>query len=253
MSTFRLGPAPSGVAFFVTFSLALSTRPNATQIRLAACVLMGALAYKGAIDFHHQGGSHELVYGYMSALATMTLHAVDYLVVVRASSSDPGVIGNDKSAAGSPPSVFAQYLRMPVSLLFNWRRIGTKWQISNIPPFSRRDPSYTPSRLALILQRIVRLGLCLVAIDLCSVTSLQDSELMKRSRLVVPFNQVEKEDIIFRLNLVGRYTISAITGVYVGYAAITILSLVLFLSSAKDCPPMFGRLSDAYTVRRYRG
>ncbi|KAG9254982.1 membrane bound O-acyl transferase family-domain-containing protein [Emericellopsis atlantica] len=233
--------------FVAAFSFALTTRTAALQARLGACGLLVALVWATLTEVRKLNDNHDLLYVYATTLIVVLFHACDYLVVLRASSREYVV------SQGTQPTFLRQYVLTPVSMLCNWRRIGTQWQIDKIPPFSPRSPAKTPSRAYLIATRVVCMGLCWVAIDLCEVSVLQYSEMMTPGVVLARVDRLTMPELLFRAEFVVRYFICAVTGVYMGYAGVTLIGLVLGLNSPQDCPPMFGSLRDAYTVRGYWG
>ncbi|KAI6785817.1 uncharacterized protein J7T54_006156 [Emericellopsis cladophorae] len=234
--------------FVAVFALALTTRTTSLQARLGACGLLVALAWTSLTEVSKLNDNHDLLYGLATTLLMVLFHACDYLVVLRASSRD-----HVARQQGTQPTFLRQYVLTPVSMLCNWRRIGTQWQIDRIPPFSPRSPAKTPPRAYLIAQRVACMCLCWAAIDLCEVTVLQYSEMMTPGVVLARVDRLTMPELLFRAEFVVRYFICAVTGVYMGYAGVTLVGLVLGLNSPQDCPPMFGSLRDASTVRGYWG
>lgn len=251
MESLSAGPALGLVATasFVAFSFGLSLSPDAVPLRLAVVCVLFAVQYGFIAAFPVAEGAYlDLPYGLMTLSFTLLCHAVDYLVVLRASSLE-----FLKMRGNSSPSAFARYIWTPLVLLCNWRRLGTSWQIAKVPPFSRRAPSAVPSRAALILRRLVYIAASLAALDLCNISTVGDDAMMGQRALFSRLDQVTAEELLFRASVVVRYVSSAIAGVYLAYAVFTVVALALCLSSPAECPPMFGQLSKTCSVRGYWG
>jgi hypothetical protein len=237
----------TSTSFLVTFSWALSTPKDATHIRFAAVILLAALQYSFAKASPGLSEHSDIPYGIMTLAFTFFWHTVDYLIVLRVSSVD------FIKSRGAKPTRFTQYVWTPLGLLCNWRRLGTPWQISKVPPFSVQHRGAIPSRSALILQRLFYIVLCFIVLDLCSVSNVESDEMMEQRALLTRLDQISGDELQFRASLLFNYTLSAIAAVYCGYAVVTILGLALGLSSPVECPPMFGSLCKAYSVRGYWG
>ncbi|KAJ2960279.1 hypothetical protein NQ176_g11060 [Zarea fungicola] len=225
------------------FPFGLSLAPDAVSLRLTVVCVLFALHYGFIAAFAVAEGAYiDLPYGVMTLSLTLLCHAVDYLVVLRAAS-----VEFLKTRGSSSPSLFARYIWTPLALLCNWRRLGTSWQIAKVPPFSRRAPSAVPSRAALIMRRLVYIAASLVVIDLCNISTVGDDAMMGQRALLSRMDQVTAEELLFRASVVVRYVLSAIAGVYLAYAVLTVVALALCLSSPAECPPMFGQLSKTYS------
>lgn len=127
-------------ASFLTFSIALSTAPNFTYSRIAAICILATLQYNCAKILPSLSVYGDLPYALSTVMFTIFWHAVDYLIAMRVSSRDLALEGRK----------WTQFVSIPLGLLLNWRRLGTPWQISRIPAFSRRHPQADPRLVRLL-------------------------------------------------------------------------------------------------------
>ena len=246
MATPEAQLALAAVASVATFSYALSTPSNSTS-RYAAVALLAALQYTFATASARFSEYGDMPYAVVTLTLTLFWHAVDYLLVLRASS--PAFI----ASRGAKPTALKRYVWTPLGLLANWRRLGTQWRISQVPPFSHQNAASIPSRASLILKRLLGIGGAFVVIDLSGVATVDMTTMMDKRALFSRLDQVTPSEAWFRVWLLACYTINAMAGVYLAYASITVIALASRLSSPAACPPMFGSISDAYSVRRCWG
>lgn len=231
----------------LAFSFGLSTPSDSTLLRFAVIGLLAAVQYGFIVTFPAESEYADAPYALVGLALTAFFHAVDYLVVLRAS-SDAFI-----KSRGKTPTVLRKYIQTPLGLLCNQRRLGTPWQITKVPPFSRSNPSAIPSRFALILRRLLYISLGVAIIDILSSSTVDMDGRMQQRALLSRLDQVTAEELTFRAVVLFKFLTSAIVGVYVGYAGITVVCLALGLSSPAECPPHFGRGSEACSIRGYWG
>lgn len=235
------------VTCFLAFSFGLSTPSDSLLLRFAVIGLLAAVQYGFIVTFPAKSEYADAPYALVGLALTAFFHAVDYLVVLRASS------GAFVKSRGKTPTLFKQYIQTPLGLLCNQRRLGTPWQITKVPPFSRSNPSAVPSRFVLILRRLLYISVGVAIIDILSGSTVDMKGRMQQRALFSRLDQVTTDELVFRAVVLFKFLTSAIIGVYVGYAIITVVCLALGLSSPAECPPHFGRVSEACSIRGYWG
>ncbi|KAH8776175.1 hypothetical protein BGZ57DRAFT_953307 [Hyaloscypha finlandica] len=144
-----------------------------------------------------------------------------------------------------------------ISLLLSARYIGTPWQISKIPHFSKSNLPYIPSRRAFLLRASV---VFIITYLLCDSFNLLD-----RSEATSAAFPAEHEQLFSRLSEVTIKELIARNVATFWFAVVTVLFLTwvynLFalvsvgsgLCPPAAWPPLFGSLSDAYTLRGFWG
>lgn len=237
----------------------ISVRKESLGGRLASCTLLVSLTFTFLAVAERAHDIKALLSILPPATWTVTFHAVDILLVCRASIDD---FVNTKQANGArkpngPRGIrrskwTVKNLLAALSLLCNWRRIGTPWQISKIPPFSQ-DRS-VPSRGRLILKRLLFVVASFAVLDIYSGLRPDPSTFeVGKVALFSRLGDISAAEATFRLVHTAGFFLSAVVGVYLLYAMITVVVLCTGLSTPASCPPMFGSLSDAYTIRGFWG
>lgn len=142
--------------------------------------------------------------------------------------------------------------------MFNKRGIGRPDQIRNLPVFDRRNPRKAVSRRELLTFRAVRFVLIYIVTDFSSNQVVEDAEIKFAPG---------KEKILTRLatgDMSGQ-DIAEIFGAVAGFGAIGGLSMVachdllsilmvgLRGDDTASWPPLFGPISEAYSIRRFWG
>lgn len=227
----------------LVFTFALSSIPKTSlNSRVASMVLLAALSY----SFNEVSGrtydNMVLRTAFPGAICTLTFHATDLLLVSRAA------IGDFPAVGGGPLGDLLVALR----LLCNWRRIGTPWQISKLPKFS--PDGAVPSRGRLIAKRALLLVVALAIVDIG--TGLRGEPDAFDPRAVPVFSRLgdtTAAEVGFRVSQTAAWMTCAVVGVYIPYAFVTIVLLATGLSNPASCPPVYGSLSDAYTIRGFWG
>ncbi|KAL8792360.1 MAG: hypothetical protein Q9195_005063 [Heterodermia aff. obscurata] len=135
------------------------------------------------------------------------------------------------------------------------RRIGTPWQIKNVPQFSTRDPSYTPSRSSFLLKTAASLFYCHVLWYFGSTQRLPDYTLVaiEKQPLLSRLREVTVEEIIFRTFCTGFSYLQMVICLKIFPHVFGFIAVASGLSEPAAWPPPFGTLSDLYSVRQFWG
>lgn len=138
------------------------------------------------------------------------------------------------------------------------RNVGTNHEVKGVPPFSKKDPAYVPSRSAFLLQRGFLALFAFLVVDLMTASPPDISQnAITFSRAKVPFftrlNEITAEE--FK----ARVIVSA--GQYIGIYFVTtllhsVISFLAVLSGAfepKDWPPLYGSITEMWSLRQFWG
>ena len=164
-------------------------------------------------------------------------HASHYLVLARLSPPYPA----SSSPSGRRAWCFDQIFT-------------ARWGVAYIPPFDRKDPSRAPTRGPFFLSRlwdvawtgayIYLLHVYTLNIDLEDFITIPDGFLHR-------LDDVTAREIVVRLYVTFGGTIEVYCALRGLYSVASIVGVLLFGDTPARWPPLFGRLSDAYTLRRY--
>ncbi|KAL4940766.1 hypothetical protein BDV06DRAFT_223779 [Aspergillus oleicola] len=149
---------------------------------------------------------------------------------------------------------FLHRLNWALQMPMNYRRINTKWQISQIPPFDSDVPDYVPTKTVFLLHRLLTTILGFGAFFYFWVNPVT----MPHSSGDNPYVLLDGCD--FSLNaLLSRFYIVAFfigaifTGHTAEYAAASVIFVSLNLSDPDDWPPFQRPVTGTWTVRRLWG
>ena len=135
------------------------------------------------------------------------------------------------------------------------RRIGTPWQIKNVPQFSRRDPSYVPSRSSFLLKTAASLFYCHLIWYLGSIQQLPDYTLVaiEKQPLLSRFREVTVEEIIFRIACTTFSFVQFVICIKIFPLVFGFIAVASGVSEPAAWPPPFGSLSELYSLRQFWG
>ncbi|KAL4997901.1 membrane bound O-acyl transferase family-domain-containing protein [Aspergillus recurvatus] len=143
---------------------------------------------------------------------------------------------------------------MPV----NYRRIGTKWQISSIPPFDVETPSSIPTRTAFLIHRLLTSIIGFSAVHSLVAWSSRSANVGvgEYSTGTLQKNTLDAYDLSLptlptRLSLTTCFI--AILFIFEAAVnnAVSFIAVLFRLSPPQDWPPLQGSVLEAYTVRKF--
>lgn len=150
----------------------------------------------------------------------------------------------------SSPGKFRSF-RTAVGLLCNIRRVGTPWQVKNVPSsISLR----TQSRAGFVLRRAAVTLLAYLFVDLVVSMPPPEQDMVRAEKAsLFSLGKLSAGDVIFRSSTVlGYWLTTGILNLFMNNFG-AIVAVLLGLSSPADCPPLYGSFSEAYTIRRFWG
>lgn len=138
-----------------------------------------------------------------------------------------------------------------VGLLWNIRRVGTPWQVKNVPSSVGLQ---TQSRAAFVLRRAAITLLAYLFVDLVVSMPPPEQDMVRADKaFLFSLGKLSVDDVIFRSSTVlGYWLTTGILNLFMNNVG-AIVAVLLGLSSPVDCPPFYGSFSEAYTIRRFWG
>lgn len=229
------------------FEASLFWLPPQPLYRAAAIALLAAVTYSFQLSLLEHVSNRALVSLSLGATWTTFLNAFEILIVSNVSPQDPSL------QLDGPRKPIHQAFRA-ATLPFNWRRIGTKWQIK--VPASTEDGSIS-GRARFLLKRLAVFIACYLVIDLCAAGPPPDANMITREKQSISYllagNEVTSEDVGFRAITTIVFLINAALGVVGVYNLLAIVA-VLSGDQPQSWPPIWqGWPSQAYSVRRFWG
>lgn len=231
-------------AFLIFFTVVILRVPRqATVTRFTGLVALSALTYmlQGTIlhmcrNPHWRAAAVPLAWiQFLSASEMVCVSCVDAACI-------------SASRGGSK----AQAIQV-VALLWNLRRVGTRWQVKNIPASSSSGPA-SSSRARFVLRRLTTTFLAYVILDIMVSGPAPDLALVSpQKETLFKLSCLSLDDIIFRtIGTVSFWLSSALINMVMTNIA-AIASVISGLSSPADCPPLYGPIGEACSIRRFWG
>ncbi|KAH8123941.1 hypothetical protein ACSS6W_010509 [Trichoderma asperelloides] len=227
------------------FEVTLFCLPPHSLYRAAAIALLAAVTYSFQLSLLEHFPNRAFISLALGATWTTFLNAFEILIVSNVGPQDPGL------QLANPEKPIYQALRA-ATLPFNWRRIGTKWQIK--VPASTEDGSIL-GRVRFLFRRLGVLIACYLVIDLCAAGPPPDPNMITREKQTISYLLVgtgaTSEDIGFRVISTIVFLINAAFGVIGVYNLLAIVA-VLCGDQPHSWPHIWqGWPSQAYSVRRF--
>ena len=140
-----------------------------------------------------------------------------------------------------------------IALLWNLRRVGTRWQVKNIPASSSSGPG-SLSRARFVLRRLTTTFFAYVVLDVMISGPSPDSALVSpQKETLFKLSCLSLDDAVFRtIGTVSFWLSSALINLVMANIA-AIVFVLSGLSSPVDCPPLYGPIGEAYSIRRFWG
>ena len=238
-------------------------RPSAVALLLAVCVLLETTAHE-RLD----NRSWKCIATVLAI--TIPLTAIANYLVDNVNFASGGPERGSVQNISSNPVVAAQAKRgrngissrpqpsrfwFAVDQASSRRRIGTPWQIKNVPPFSSRDPSYVPSRSSFLLRTARSIFFCQLIWYIGSTQQLPDATLVaiNKQPLVSRFREVTAEEIAFRAGCTAISYVQIVATLKIFPHVFGFVAVASGLSEPAAWPPSFGALSELYSIRQFWG
>lgn len=237
------------ITFLIFLTVVILRVPRqATVTRFTGLVLLSALTYmlQGTVlhllkNPHWRAAAVPLLWiQFLSASEMICVSRVDS-ACISASHGEP-----------KAQTITNQAIQV-VALLWNLRRVGTRWQVKNIPASSSSGPA-SSGRARFVLRRLTTTFLAYVILDIMISGPAPDSALVSpQKETLFKLSCLSLDDVVFRtIGTVSFWLSSALINIIMTNIA-AIASVLSGLSSPADCPPLYGSVGEAYSIRRYWG
>lgn len=164
------------------------------------------------------------------------------------------VKGKDFNARTGNTSTFRNRFAFGQEVATSMRGLGTPWEIKNIHPFSRKDPTYVPPMVRFVLWNGFKFVFCWYCHTWCIDRQLSLDKSYMANENVTFFrrlNQVSWEELKIRYIATATTVVSLycfMNGLYSFAAAVAVATNP---SSIKNWRPVFGDLEEGYNLRRF--
>lgn len=137
------------------------------------------------------------------------------------------------------------------------RRVGTAYEVKNVPAFKKGDPTYVPIKSRFLTGNLVSMIICYLIVDASSLAAQPEMNEGFFAATKVPLlsriDQVTLEELVVRTMSCFTVALNVCCILLFGYYMLASITISLGLSEVKDWRPPFGSLIDVYTVRRFWG
>lgn len=224
----------------------LTTHSKPTRAFLSAALfcLTGVFQYAFTTWYQnrmHRGLAASILWAYL-------LSAVELLLVSDVGLKDaPDPVGNPLSR---------ENIKWAFFLSWNFRRIGAKWQIRNVPSFSSTSDGKPPSPWEFIRRRLLIVVVASLFLDGMTAGPPPDMKMFSEQKQYISFSrlsQLDAEEAITRVILTITITLNAALPILITYYATSIVLVATGLSRPADLPPLYGAVLECYSVRRFWG
>ena len=152
------------------------------------------------------------------------------------------------------PSIIER-LRFGFSISLQSRFPGTSWVVKNVPPFSRKDIEYVPTRVGFLVRHVFKCCVYIVILRLSSKLGEPAKNPVLFSSAQVPFfmrvREVSFLEVKTRLlGTLGYWTVQYLV-IEVLYGILAILAITLRLTGVNVWPPVFGSVDEAWCLRQF--
>ena len=170
--------------------------------------------------------------------------------------SELGKDSNDqKQSIRTSSRGIIERFRFGLSISLQSRFPGTKWSVKNVPPFSRKDPGYVPSKARFLACNMLKCSAYIFILRLSSKLSkpAESPMLFTSSRicLFTRLTDISASELKIRLlGVLGYWTVQYLV-IEVLFSILATLAVALYLMNVDVWPPVFGSISEAWSLRQF--
>lgn len=140
-----------------------------------------------------------------------------------------------------------------------WRAPATSWEVKGTPRFDSRRPTWIPSRPRFLLNTLKTLIPCWIILDLMSLVPPQSAEARvedfawNRVPIFSRLFEVSIEEIAKRFLTTFLFWTATYCILQVFYSIVAGVSVALGLTRVEVWPPLFGSMTQCYSMRQFWG
>lgn len=242
-------------------ALAVGLTPSRSQLRSAVAVVVVALACAFQRQVAHSTIDMRIGGPMTASCWVNVLNAIDLLALSRISYD--GQVEWEKKKANSTinrsGTVLARIL-WSLNAAFNYRRIGTPWQLKTLPCFDEKDPSYVPSRGKYVLVAAVKVVVGVILLVLFTIDTSDPhlpaaiDALPRDASVLLPWvYAASTRRAIIQILFTISFAICCRAFILAGYNISAIVAVGSGIHHPSAWPPIAGSLFDGWTLRRLWG
>lgn len=226
--------------FLILFVMVILLVPgHAIFTRFISVLALSAVTYKLEEAFFRLCNNPHWR-GFIAPMLCIQLMSASELVLISRVESAP-------ISTNSASSIVTRAART-INLLWNLRRIGTRWQVKNVPI------ALPSTRAEFVRRRFITTAIAYLILDVIISGPPPPSALFgPEKRTLFQIGSLSQEDIVFRIIGTASYWFSAFLTIFIVFNITAIAFVLTGLSSPRNCPQFFGSIKDAYTMRHFWG
>lgn len=143
-----------------------------------------------------------------------------------------------------------------LAVFVNQRKIGLPYQVKKIAPFSYKDPKWVPGRKRFVMTLLIRLAVFWLIMDgVENLPGQPDAAIFakERTHFFSRLSDVTADQVVQAMASTAMNWVLAYIIITIQADALQLVGTLIGAYAPADCPPTFGRLRDAYSVRQFWG
>ena len=146
-------------------------------------------------------------------------------------------------------------LEFGTASMFSFRHIGRPYQVRNVPHFSNLEPNHAPPRSNFLRQTVMTVTISYLVLDILNSAADPDITNKYLSLRKIPFfnrvREITMEELMIRFFTTICLGISVRCVQQGVYSIVALASVGLGFSEPQSWPPLFGPVSEAYSLRKF--
>lgn len=256
-------PAAQWLLIQITTGLAAGFLPASSKLRPAIVMVIVALAYSFQFDHGRHLGDTRISGPLTGVCWANVFNAIDILLFSRINYKSQ--IDWEKKRHENTPSQeqdssnpLLRRLRWSIGLPFGYRRIGTPWQITNLPMFDENNSRFAPSRLAFLAQAILKLcasvfilAFVLIEPDAPGVGNMVSMISDGSPSLIPKLTDTSPQGAIAQLSFILAFGLMSRSAFIATYYLLATISVALHISEPVSWPPITDSVTKARSIQQF--
>ena len=146
-------------------------------------------------------------------------------------------------------------IRQGIDSAVSFRRSGTPEEVRNVPLFSGQDRNYIPSRGEFLRHHLKLLAFCYLTLDILGLSADPNKNAVFFAPDKIPFfaraGQISGAELAMRVLCTLGSGLGMFCSQQGGYSIMALIFVGLDVSEPRSWRPLFGSITEAYTVRRF--
>jgi len=166
-------------------------------------------------------------------------------------------VNSSQTTEGGTGSFWAR-IRFGLYTTYACRLTGTPWEVKNVPVFDSSNPRFVPSRSSFLISTGWKMLIGYFFLALASLTSIKPSQneadfAWQQVPIFARLRHVSAKEVSLRFITSVTCWSMIYLAVQTFYKTLALISVSFGLSEPKSWPPLFGKLNECYSIRRFWG